>query len=133
MKNKHFFILALSIAFSIATAPSIAGKKEEMSLKKSRKICETAYPMNVEGCALSFSSSYGNCLACHQIKNGAQFGNIAPPLVVMKARFPDKDALRMQIWDASLKNPNSSMPPFGRHKILTADQIDQVTNFIYKL
>ena len=65
------------------------------------------------------------------IPGGNLPGNIGPPLLAMKARYPDKAKLREQIWDATIKNPNSIMPPFGKHEILTEKQIDQVTNYIY--
>ncbi len=80
---------------------------------------------------VTFGRKAGNCLACHMIPGGNLPGNIGPPLLAMKARFPDKAALRAQIWDATTKNPNTIMPPFGKHQILTEKQIDQVTNYIY--
>jgi sulfur-oxidizing protein SoxX len=51
----------------------------------------------------------------------------------MQTRFPDKAKLRAQIWDSTKANPNSMMPPFGRHKILSEDEIDKVVEFIYTL
>jgi len=54
-----------------------------------------------EGKKLSFNRKKGNCLACHAIEGGALAGDIGPPLIVMKARFPDKSVLRAQIWNAS--------------------------------
>jgi len=72
-------------------------------------------------------------VACHQIAGGTLPGNIGPPLVAMKQRFPSKQALREQIWDATKRNPNTSMPPFGRHKILTDDEIDKIVEFIWTL
>jgi sulfur-oxidizing protein SoxX len=51
----------------------------------------------------------------------------------MKARFPDKAVLRAQIWDSTKNNPNTMMPPFGRHEILTEAEIDKVVEFIYSL
>ena len=80
---------------------------------------------------VTFGRKAGNCLACHMIPGGSMPGNIGPPLIAMKARYPDKAALRAQIWDATVKNPNSIMPPFGKHQVLTEKQIDQVTNYIY--
>lgn len=74
----------------------------------------------------------GNCMACHQIA-GISSGNIAPPLVAMQARFPDKAKLRAQIEDATKLNPRSVMPPFGRHEILTKEEIDQVVEFVLTL
>jgi sulfur-oxidizing protein SoxX len=51
----------------------------------------------------------------------------------MKARFPDKKVLRAQIWDSTARNPATMMPPFGKHNILTEEQIDAVTEFVYSL
>ena len=86
-----------------------------------------------EGKKIAFDRVKGNCLACHQIEGGELPGNIGPALVAMKVRFPDKGVLRAQIWDATAKNPNTMMPPFGRHEILTAEEIDKVVEFIYSL
>jgi sulfur-oxidizing protein SoxX len=80
---------------------------------------------------VTFDRKEGNCLACHMIPGGNLPGTIGPPLLAMKARFPDKAVLRAQIWDAAVKNPNTIMPPFGKHGILTESQIDQVVNYIY--
>ena len=85
------------------------------------------------GKALAFNKKKGNCLACHQIAGGSMAGNIAPPLIAMKARYPNKSDLRAQIYDSTVKNPNSMMPPFGRHKALTDKEIDLITDFIYSL
>ncbi|CAB9539322.1 Sulfur oxidation cycle carrier protein SoxY-Cys110-persulfide--sulfur compound transferase, SoxX subunit [Bathymodiolus brooksi thiotrophic gill symbiont] len=85
------------------------------------------------GKELAFDRKLGNCLACHSVSDGGQPGNIGPPLIAMKARFPDKAVLRAQIWDATVKNSKSLMPPFGKHKVLTENQIDKVTDFIHSL
>lgn len=86
-----------------------------------------------KGKALSFDRKLGNCLACHAMDDGALAGNIGPPLVSMKLRFPDKAKLRAQIWDATVKNQNSIMPPFGRHQMLSEEQIDQIVDYVYTL
>ena len=86
-----------------------------------------------EGKQISFDRQKGNCLACHAIEGGELPGNIGPPLINMKDRYPDKQRLRAQIWDATLKNPNTIMPPFGRHQILTEDELNKVVEFIYTL
>ena len=45
-----------------------------------------------EGKKIALNNKKGNCLACHLITGGGeQPGNIGPPLIVMKARFPDKE------------------------------------------
>ncbi len=86
-----------------------------------------------QGKKIAWNRKKGNCLACHQIEGGAVPGNIGPPLVAMKSRFPDKAKLRAQIWDATKSNPNTMMPPFGRHKILSEKEIDLVVEYLYTL
>jgi len=86
-----------------------------------------------EGKEIAFHRQKGNCLACHKIAGGDLPGNIGPELVNMKARYPDKAKLRAQIWDATTVNPNTIMPPFGKHKMLSEKEIDLVTDFIYSL
>ncbi|WP_428086150.1 sulfur oxidation c-type cytochrome SoxX [Candidatus Thioglobus sp.] len=80
---------------------------------------------------VTFGRKAGNCLACHMIPGGNLPGNIGPPLIAMKARFPDKAVLRAKVWDMTVTNPNTIMPPFGKHGVLTDGQIDQVVNYIY--
>ena len=86
-----------------------------------------------DGKKIAFDRAKGNCLACHMIEGGELPGNIGPPLVAMKARFPDKAKLRSQIWDSTRSNPNTIMPPFGRHEIMTENEIDKVVEFIHSL
>ena len=86
-----------------------------------------------EGRKIAFDRRLGNCMSCHVMAGATLEGNAGPPLIAMKARFPDKARLRAQIWDATKMNPQSLMPPFGRHEILTEDQIDKVVEFIHSL
>jgi len=85
------------------------------------------------GKALAMGKSKGNCLACHVIADGKLAGNIGPPLLGMKARFPDPEMLRRQIWDATERNPDSRMPPFGRHGILDRQEIELIVDYLYTL
>ena len=77
----------------------------------------------------------GNCLACHQIPGDPQavsLANIGPAVIAMRERFPDRTALREQIWDPTLRNPNTVMPPFGKHRVLTEEEIDLVLDYLYQ-
>ena len=77
----------------------------------------------------------GNCLACHQIPGdptAVTSANIGPPLAAMRQRFPDRALLRNQIWDPTLRNPQTVMPPFGKHGILTEQEIDLVVEYLYR-
>lgn len=85
-----------------------------------------------EGKKISFSKKKGNCLACHMMGDGVSPGNIAPPLVAMKTRFT-KEKLRAQIWDATVANSETPMPPFGRHKMLSESELDKVVEYVWGL
>ncbi|OOZ36367.1 sulfur oxidation c-type cytochrome SoxX [Solemya velesiana gill symbiont] len=86
-----------------------------------------------EGKKIAFDRKKGNCLACHMMGDGASPGNIAPPLLAMKSRYPDKAKLRAQIWDATTANPDSTMPPFGKHNILSASELDKIVEYVWTL
>lgn len=86
-----------------------------------------------KGKAVATDRKKGNCLACHMMGDGTLPGNIGPPLIAIKARFPEKAKLREQIWDATVANPNSIMIPFGRNRVLSEEEIDQIVEYIYTL
>lgn len=83
------------------------------------------------GRELAFDSAKGNCIACHVIEGGRQMGDLGPPLLDIRARFPSRAALFRRIWDESAYNPATLMPPFGRHAILSNAEIDLVIDFLY--
>jgi sulfur-oxidizing protein SoxX len=95
-----------------------------------------AAPKEMTGKELAFNNRKGNCLACHgmpTVPDAESTGLYGPPLIAMSARFPDKAKLRAQIWDATAFNPSTTMIPFGKHKVLTEEEIDKVVDFIYGL
>ncbi len=95
---------------------------------------QAAKPAEPSGKDLAFNNKKGNCLACHLmpgVQGAVSNATIGPPLVAMKARFPDRAKLRDQVWDATKVNPGSSMPPFGKHKILTDKEIDLIVDFVH--
>ncbi len=97
-------------------------------------VASAAGPSMVEeGKNIAFTRKKGNCLACHIMAGGKAAGNIAPPLGAMQSRFKSKAELKAQIADATVKNPETSMPPFGRHKILSDTEIDKVVDFVWSL
>jgi sulfur-oxidizing protein SoxX len=116
----------VTTASALATVIGVLSLSPQLALAADASVVE-------QGKQIAFDRKKGNCLACHQIEGGDLPGNIGPPLVAMKARFPDKAKLRAQIWDSTKNNPNSMMPPFGRHEILTEGEIDKVVEYIYTL
>ena len=88
------------------------------------------------GKQIAFDKTKGNCLACHAmptVPDAESPGLYGPPLIAMSARYPDKAKLRAQIWDATVANPSTSMIPFGKHGVLTEEEINKVTDFVYGL
>lgn len=85
------------------------------------------------GKKIAFERRKGNCLACHAIADGEASGNIGQPLKAIATHFKDKQALRDLIWDATRFNPDTTMPPFGRNKILTEAEIDQIVDYLWSL
>lgn len=119
-------------AKAISTAASVAALLGTLSFTMPAVV--NADPAVIaEGKDIAFNRKKGNCLACHQIEGGSLPGNIGPPLIAMKDRFPDKSKLRAQIADARVQNPMTMMPPFGAHEILSASEIDKVVEFIHSL
>ena len=118
----HILTTTASIAAIVGCLgfiPTIANADEATDLAK--------------GKTLAFDRKMGNCLACHMIEGGELAGNIGPPLIAMKARFPDYDVLRAQIYDARVKNPNTIMIPFGPQAVMSDNEIDLVARFIHTL
>ncbi|MBT9589969.1 MAG: sulfur oxidation c-type cytochrome SoxX [Thiobacillus sp.] len=113
------FMLSGSVLAQATAAPAAAAPKKEDSGKD-----------------IAFNNRKGNCLACHTmptVPDAVSGGMYGPPLIAMSARFPDKAKMRAQIWDATVMNPSSSMIPFGKHGVLTENEIDKVTDFVYGL
>jgi sulfur-oxidizing protein SoxX len=93
-----------------------------------------------QGKELAWNRGKGNCLACHSIVGADMPGNMGPPLIAMKIRYPDKQKLYNFIYDPN-SNPNSGnvvpkgtiMPPFGSHGILSDKEIQLITDYIHTL
>jgi sulfur-oxidizing protein SoxX len=85
------------------------------------------------GQQVAFTFELGNCLACHEIADGDSPGNLGPALKSLNTRFNSKADLRAFIWEASAFNPNTSMPPFGKNKLLTATDLDALVDYLWQL
>jgi len=117
----------------MATAASLAVLVSGISLIPQTAAADSHGDMVKKGKEVAFDRKKGNCLACHMMDDGASPGDIGPPLVAMKARFPDKAKLRAQIWDPQVANPGTRMPPFGKHKIVSEKDIDAIVEYLYTL
>ena len=113
-------ITAVTISSAVALTSGLAYAADEDPLAVGKK--------------LAFDNSKGNCLACHWIQGGNEPGNIGPGLIMMKARYADKQKLRDKIWGTSeTQIKDSMMPLFGQNGVLTEKEIDLITDYIYSL
>ncbi len=119
-----------SASSTLAAAGTLALILGSLAIAPQAALAEGASVVE-EGKAIAFNRKKGNCLACHKMKGGTLEGNIGPALVNMAERYPDKKDLRAQIWDATQVNPYTIMPPYGKYKILTEEELDKVVEFIY--
>jgi L-cysteine S-thiosulfotransferase len=86
-----------------------------------------------EGQKLAFDRGKGNCLTCHEIKGGDLPGTIGPALKDIKSKYPDRKDLIAIVTDETRRNPQTVMPPFGRNRILTEQEINAVVDFLQTL
>ena len=78
----------------------------------------------------------GHCIACHQVPEGAgpaTKADLGPRLTGARMRELGRARLRELIQDPTLANPNTVMPPFGRHRILDAAEIDRLVQYLHAL
>ena len=109
---------ALALALLIGTASASAAHAQSAA---------------AEGQKIAFDRSKGNCLTCHEIKGGDLPGTIGPPLKDIKSKYPDRSELVAILTDETKHNPQTVMPPFGRNRILTEQEINAVVDFLQTL
>lgn len=85
------------------------------------------------GKAIASDRNGGNCFSCHMAEGAEMAGNGGPPLIQMAMRYPDRAALKAQIADPRERNPNTVMPPYGAHGILTDRELELVVDYIHSL
>jgi len=126
-----------SLALTPQTARADFVSKGWMPTKSACKAASKDGSNVVKGGCIATARKGGNCMACHTFagldNTGLQPGNIGPPLVGMKARFPDRAKLTAQVSDPTKANPHTVMPPFGKNHILSKKEIDLVVDWLYTL
>jgi L-cysteine S-thiosulfotransferase len=117
--TKPALVPALVLAFLIGTAaiPGVAHAQSAVA----------------EGQKLAFDRGKGNCLTCHVIRGGDLPGSIGPELKDIKSKYPDRGDLVAILTDETKRNPQTVMPPFGRNRILTEQEINAIVDFLQTL
>jgi L-cysteine S-thiosulfotransferase len=112
---KPALVLALMIGVAASTGPA------------------RAQSAATEGQKIAFDRGKGNCLTCHEIRGGDLPGTIGPPLTDIKRKYPDRNELVAIVTDETKRNALTVMPPFGRNRILTEQEINAVVDFLQTL
>lgn len=86
-----------------------------------------------DGPALFTRADKGHCAACHQVPGAPARGDVGPALTGERMRALGKAALREAIHDPTRANPDTVMPPFGRHRILDAGEIERLVEYLHAL
>lgn len=96
----------------------------------------SAWGQASEGRELFTRPDKGNCLACHQVPEGAGpavRSTVGPRLDAQRLRGWDRERLRELLADPMRANPDTVMPPYGRHRILEAGEIDRLIDYLHAL
>jgi sulfur-oxidizing protein SoxX len=117
--TRPVLLQALALALLIGTTASVT------------PVC--AQSAVAEGQKLAFDRGKGNCLTCHEIKGGDLPGTIGPALKDIKSKYPDRNDLVAILYDETKRNPQTMMPPFGRNRILTDQEISAIVDFLQTL
>ena len=119
LSTKPVLIPALALALLIGAAASAGPARAQSAV--------------TEGQKLAFDRGKGNCLTCHEIKGGDLPGTIGPALKDIKTKYPDRKDLVAIVFDETRRNPQTVMPPFGRNRILTEQEINAIVDFLQTL
>jgi sulfur-oxidizing protein SoxX len=114
MRLRFLILAALSIT---AIAPAVQAQKGQ-------------------GLELFIRPDKGYCIACHQVpvKAGPETrSNVGPALTGARMRTLGSKAIHELLQDPMRANPETVMPPYGRHHILDDHEIDLVTEYLLAL
>jgi len=122
MRKPAKFLTTASAIFMLlgaaALTPTVAMAVDEELAAKGKKIAT--------------NRKKGNCFTCHAYKGAHLAGNMGPPLNGVSKRKSRKE-IYDQIWDATKANPMTSMPPFGKYEVLSAKEVDAITEWVLTL
>ena len=78
----------------------------------------------------------GACIACHQLPEGrgpATKADIGPRLEGARMRELGRERLKALLQDPTAANPQTVMPPYGRHRILEPAEIQALVEYLHAL
>jgi len=86
------------------------------------------------GKEIAFGLKEGNCVACHNLPGAAMAGNVGPRLGPwVHGVFHSESELVKYLYDPQAKFAHTVMPEFGKNKMLTEEQLEQVSAYVWSL
>ncbi len=89
-----------------------------------------------DGRELFTNPGKGNCIACHQVPEGSGpvvRADVGPRLDAARLKGWDRARLRALLDDPMRANPDTVMPPYGRHRLLDAREIERIIDYLHAL
>jgi len=89
-----------------------------------------------QGLELFVRPDKGYCISCHAVppsSGPATRSNVGPALTGSRMRSLGAAALHDMLRDPTMANPDTVMPPFGKHRILDEREIDRLTEYLIAL
>ncbi len=75
----------------------------------------------------------GSCLACHVFPDASLAGNVGFDLSLIGLWGRSDERLFNYIYDPRQYNPDTVMPPWGKHKIFTKNEIKDIVSYLKTL
>jgi sulfur oxidation c-type cytochrome SoxX len=85
------------------------------------------------GKEIAMSKSDRNCATCHQLPGDEWPGTVGNSLLHYKTRGYTDDRVYQQLYDARKFNPNSIMPPFGSHNLLSDQDLRDIVAYLQSI
>lgn len=99
-------------------------------------VAGAAWGQATEGRDLFARPDKGNCIACHQVPQGAGpavRADVGPRLDAARLKGWDRARLRALLEDPQRANPDTVMPPYGRHRLLDDREIERIIDYLHAL
>lgn len=99
-------------------------------------IASTASAQSPVGRELFVRTDKGHCIACHQVPAGSgpeTRADLGPRLEGARMRALGRAGLREVLADPTRANPDTVMPPYGRHRILEPAEMERVIDYLHAL
>lgn len=112
------------------------GRRASLLAAAAALVATTAWGQAGEGLGIFTRPDKGNCVACHEVPAGAGpaiRATVGPRLDGARLKAWDRARLRALLVDPMVSDPDTVMPPFGRHRLLSPQEIERLIDYLHAL